>query len=68
MESESEVSKRGWREATNRGPKCSKNCSPDLCSASPKGAIGKTVQQRGQNLWHRKDFPRANPLCLPTPF
>ena len=59
----SEVSKRGWREGVGdeRAPKYSENCSPDLCSPSPKGGIGKRAQKRGLNLWHRKD------LLAPTP-
>ena len=59
----SEVSKRGWREGVGdwQGPKCSKNCSPELCPPSPKGGIRKRMQKRCLSLCHRKTFLAPTP-------
>ena len=57
----SEVSKRGWREgvgATNKPPKRAKN----VLQHREKG-----TEKRPESLAY-EGFPRANPLCPPTPF
>ena len=62
----SEVSKRGWREGVGdkQTPKKSQKGSPETCPPSPKGAQEKGTEKRPAN----EGFPRANPLCPPTPF